>query len=329
MGARNESGEAAAPARGAPETTGRAGRVAHLADSTHRGAGGKNAARGDSADAATSPRPHTAAALRYDFDHPDDVFELPNRLKEISGLTFLEDGRLAAIEDERGRVYLIDPETARVVDQRNFGRKGDYEGIEAVGRSLYVLRSDGTLFHIPDVEAADWTARKIKTHLGPKNDTEGLAYDPSLHRLLIVCKEHPGKGLKDAKAVYAFDIATGMLSETPAYSIDIARFNEHVADESSSDWLRDLVKPVMDLSGFKPSGLAVHPLTGEIYVVSSVRRAVVVLSPTGEFHAVWRLPKKPFRQPEGIAFQGDGVLFLSTEGDGGPARIARYRPLWK
>jgi uncharacterized protein YjiK len=295
-----------------------------------------DSARGPSSDRSSSgidptrethaTRQDRAVVPRYDFDVPDAIFELPGRLEEISGLTVLESGVLAAVEDERGRVYLISPETGEVLDQQEFGKKGDYEAIESVGDQLFVLRSDGTLFRIRDVAAADWSADRIKTHLGPKNDTEGLAYDARGNRLLVVCKEHPGRGSKKTKAIYAFDLERSALSELPVFSIDIKHFNEKAEDGSASDWLRDAVEPLMDLSGFKPSGLALNPLTNELFVLSSVRRSIVVLTQNGEIHAVWKLPKKVFPQPEGIAFLSDGTLFISTEGNGGPARLVRYLP---
>ena len=51
-------------------------------------------------------------------------------------------------------------------------------------------------------------------------DTEGLAYDAANHRLLIACKEFPGKDLKGYKAIYAFDLKQKRLLPEPTFKID-------------------------------------------------------------------------------------------------------------
>ena len=40
-------------------------------------------------------------------------------------------------------------------DLHDFGKGGDYEGVETLGNRAFVLRSDGDVYHIED-----WTDRK-------------------------------------------------------------------------------------------------------------------------------------------------------------------------
>ncbi|HYE96946.1 MAG TPA: SdiA-regulated domain-containing protein [Rubricoccaceae bacterium] len=248
--------------------------------------------------AASSPVP-------YRFDRPDAVFALPRALFEISGLTVLADGRLGAVQDEQGTLYVLDPASGAVVDERRFAGRGDFESLERVGGSVWVLMADGTLLELADSTGA---VTEVDTPLENKNDTEGLAYDAAHHRLLIACKEDAGEGVPDTvKAIYAFDLASRAFDPRPAYLL-----SRRGLDDGQD--------------AFKPSALAVHPQTGQLYVLSSVRKALAIVEPDGRQATLVPLPEAYFRQPEGIAFLPDGTLFLSNEARGETPTLLRYRP---
>lgn len=255
------------------------------------------------------------AGTAYTFDRPGQTFELPGRLKEISGLTVLDDDHLGAIQDEKGILYVIELASGEIVYEETFGPGGDYEAIERVEDRLFVLRSDGYLFEITGWSLGNPEALQVETGLHAGCDAEGLAYQASLHRLLIACKEEAGAGLRGYKAIYAYDLAAGRLSDAPVYLIDVAAFTRSIEEDNRvNDWIRTALAPLVDLSGFKPSGLAVHPVTQEIYVLSSVRKAIVVLGADGSVTGAATLPEALLNQPEGLAFLPNGDLVLSSEG---------------
>ena len=238
---------------------------------------------------------------------PDAVFELPDDLEEISGLTVFSNGHLGAVQDEEGLVFEIDPETGRVLTIEVFGDDGDYEGIEATSEALWVLKSNGTLIEVQRAGGNRIETETFKTDLSSRNDTEGLGYDADGNRLLIALKEHPGKDLGDVRSIYAFDLATRTLSEAPVLLLD---------------------RSVVDTNGetFKPSALAVRPGTREIYILSSVKKTLLVVLPDGTVQAAVSLSPDLYAQPEGIAFAPDGTLFVSNEGAGGTATLLRFSP---
>lgn len=268
------------------------------------------------ADSAAASADSLAIVQPYRFDAPDAEFRLPGKLKEISGLTYLGDGILGAVQDEEGRLYRLDPETGTLLGEERFRKDGDYEGIERAGDRLFVLRSDGTLYEIEDWQSDDPDDDKIETGLDGGNDTEGLAYDAARNRLLIACKEDPGADLQGVKAIYAFDLATMTLVPEPVYTIPTEEFEAEMPSEGAlNDRIRQVMQPAWDLSGFKPAALAMHPLADHLYVLSSVRRAIVVLDATsGEMLAVWPIPDEIYMQPEGLAFLPDGELYIASEG---------------
>ncbi len=255
--------------------------------------------------APTAESPPAGGPVAYDFERPDATFRLAPDLEEISALSWTGDGHLVAVQDEDGIVFTLDPADGSIVQQRRFRGGGDYEGVEWVDGTTWVLRSNGRLNAVPD---AGGDAEEFETPLRGRCDAEGLAYDAARGRLLIACKEDPGRGLGDVKAVYAFSLATRTLDAQPAL----------VMQRSALDG---------DGANFKPSALAVHPQTGELYVLSSVRKAVAVVAMDGRVVTVTPLPAALYPQPEGLAFAPDGTLYLSSEaGDTDTGLLLRFRP---
>ena len=250
-----------------------------------------------------------AADAPYDFQSPDLRVELPGELLEISAITTMSNGKLAAVQDESGIVFVINPENGEVESEVQFGEPADYEGIAWSGDRLWVLRSNGRLFELNGWPGSDPNVHEIRTPLRGKNDTEGLTYDPSGNRLLIACKEEPGGNLdKDKKAIYAFDLATRSFNPDPVYVLDTKQLEESTPIDKK----------------FKPSDVAIHPTTKEIYVLSGTVPGLVILDSSGNLKGAWKLDNGMFEQPEGLTFLPDGTLFISSEGQSGPGMLYRY-----
>jgi len=247
---------------------------------------------------APSPAAMPDARVLYALDRPATVLRLPNELREISGLAWLPTGRLAAVQDERGAIYELDPATGAIVRVTPFHPSGDFEAVAWDGAALWALESGGTLYRLVE----DAPVARLETGLGARCDAEGLEWDG--RRLLVVCKEDPGGGLRGVRAIYGVDPATG--ATTLALTLD-----RRVLDG------RD--------RAFKPSSLAVHPVTGELYVLSSVRRSLAVVATDGRLAHVADLPGERLSQPEGLAFAPDGTLYIVSEGH--PSVLLRYDPI--
>lgn len=262
------------------------------------------------------------STYRFDFTTPDLEFDLPGRLREISGLTMISDSLVGAIEDETGVIYVININSGEVVNQFKFGKKGDYEGIELVDDTMYVLRSDGEIYMVANWQSEDPQTLRIRTYLDRKNDTEGLGYQAEHHRLLIAAKEYPGKGRSRVRSIFGFDLFRKELDPEPAYLIPLDTIGVRLG--LPGEWIRTLLAPILDLEGFKPSALAVHPLTGDIFVISSVLKVIAVLNSGGKLTALFPVEVDGMPQPEGLAFLSNGDLLIATEGRGGKGRIFRF-----
>jgi uncharacterized protein YjiK len=244
----------------------------------------------------------------YDFSEPEKTLSLSVDLKEISGLSLTsKKSQLAAIGDEKGQIFFINIENGSIDRAPIFRDKGDFEDLVMIGDSVWCVKSDGDLFKVTDLDQSTPTSEKFKSGFLSQehDDVEGLCFDEKNNRLLLACK-----GVTDSfnvRRFISFDLKTKKFDEKPAFSLDPCDVEKMMGGKKS--------KP------FSPSGIAIHPKTGDFYVLSSVGKMLVVLSSEGVLKAAVKLDKELLPQPEGITFTPDGTLYLSTEGKKGEGMI--------
>jgi DNA-binding beta-propeller fold protein YncE len=191
---------------------------------------------------------------------------------------------------------------------------------------LYAVNSDGVVYEVKDFKKSGKSnAVKFSTPFTGKNNIESLAYDPQKNRLLIAPKD---KGLDNDKdrEIYELDLKTRKLNNTPVYSISLKQIEDYfkgdALEESSKKFLKVIGNKNLN-EVFRPSALGIHPVSHEIYVLSSINNLVAVLAPTGTLRKIIELQGPEFLQPEGLAFAPNGQLYISNEGKGGKANIIR------
>jgi len=247
-------------------------------------------------------------ARRYGLQNePAYHWSLPNRLKEISGLTLTPDGRLFGVDDERAIIYEIDYEQGGLRKAFALGDPavaGDFEGLAHDGERFWLVTSDGLLYGA--IEGGDGARVEYElqdTGLGKRCEIEGLAW--FRERLLVLCKE-ARKG--ERLAVYAWDPHSAIEDESGGFELPM------------SDILDRL-----DKSSLRPSGLAVDLRRATLLVIAARERALVELGPAGEFMDAIELPLVGLHpQAEGIEVTESGTLIIADEGGGGRARLAVY-----
>ena len=273
------------------------------------------------------------SCLPYDLSKPSEVIKLPGRLKEISGITFWNTNKLACVQDEKGVIYFYDVRKDKLKNDLSFGEDKDYEGISNVNDTLFVLCSNGDIFEVDQAGEEGQTTITYKTFLNKRNNCEGLCYDAPNRRLLIACKGQPAKGTaaRYLKAIYSFPLATKTLDSVPVYEIDPDSVKNwlQIDEKKHSSWT-DWFTPSTDNEKeflFEPSELAINPISGDIYLLSSAGKKMVVLDVAGNIKCVEKLDPHQFKQPEGIAFTPDGDLYISDEGKEGKANILHFHQL--
>lgn len=274
-----------------------------------------------------------APPLGYDLESPTLVTILPKQLDEISGLSISSCGqKILAVQDELGAYFQLDLSTGEVEAAVDFWKDGDYEGIEMVGPDIWVVKNTGTLYQISKPGTAEQTVTKFNGFLGSDNDVEGLAFDKLNNRLLLACKSHVA-GTIEVRSVFAFDLATQTFAPRPVFSIGRFAMRAYLDQCPKSRKHDKITSFINDREQYElgPSAIAIHPQTGQIFITSSAGKLFIILSAEGKIQHVRRLEKDFFPQPEGLAFEADGTLLVSTEAKkGAPARIYRlpYQPTY-
>jgi uncharacterized protein YjiK len=235
---------------------------------------------------------------------------LPPDLREISGLTLTADGRMLAHDDERGRIYQIDPKTGIVV--KRFGLKGDpigdFEGITTAGSDIYMLQSDGKLFKFSEgADGEQVSYSQYDTRLGRDCEFEGVAFESESSWLLLACKRNKAKRLKAQLVIFRVPLPISDSSQVSMLTIPLAEVI------GSNRW-----------KSFNPSDIAIDPTTGNYVLVSSQEKALAVIAPDGQVVRAEPLPEG-HTQAEGVAVTRDSILIVSDEATQTPAAITLYR----
>jgi len=267
---------------------------------------------------------HLGPALPYHLEMPTSDFTLIRDLQEISGLTYsTKTDYLLAVNDEKGYIYCLNPTTAKVEDRIDFGKSNDYEGIAYHDGLIYVVQSNGNLTAVD--EKAKKRKDKWKTKLSRKNDVEGLVYNPANMSLLLAAKgagEINKKGGSE-KSIFHYDLTKNKLDKTPLWSMNL---QEDISPLLASENYELTNYQMSRIKEFSPSGIAIHPSTREIYILSSRGKLLITIDLSGQLTRVHFLQERKYAQPEGICFGPDQTLYISNEGRAGKARLYSFDP---
>jgi uncharacterized protein YjiK len=265
--------------------------------------------------------------IGYNFSSPDKLLILPGILQEISGLTNIDTTTFACIQDENGILFIYDIVNNKIQQQYKFTMDGDYEGITRVGKSMYVLRSDGTLFEISDYSSKNFKLASYDTGI-PADNNEGLCYDEANNRLLIAAKGKVGKGreFKDKRVIYGFDLKTKTLSDEPAFDFDLQDINRFAQKN-------DIALPVKEKKNgnkkestikFRTSAIVIHPLTKKLYLLSASDHMLFVFDMKGTIEHIELLDEEQFNKAEGITFFDNGDMLITNEGQDKKPTLLRF-----
>lgn len=235
-----------------------------------------------------------------DFNLEKPVFQqyLSKDLKEVSGISFFADNKVICVNDEMGKLFIYDFEKEAIVDTIDFEADGDYEAVEYVEPNAYILQSNGLIIAF---DIASKTSKTLDCRQDEVEEYEGLGYDPKSNSLLLAAKE-----MKGEKAIFQFDLKNEILSKKFSISKDDIKKNGKHGKE------------------FKPSGIAVHPISTEIYVLASAGKKLLIFDKNGNKKHQYNLDDDQFPQPEGICFTPNGDLIIASEGKNREASISYF-----
>jgi len=254
---------------------------------------------------ATSGKSFYPSMAHYD-EKQKEMFVLKKKLLEISGIYYQDDGRIAAMNDEDGKLFLFRLTDAKdTIETIKFAGKADYEDIVKTDSAYYIMESNGDLHYI--VPGHPVVTKQYKFGHERKVEFESLVYYKKENKLVMLTKDHR----LDSNAVYgfSFDLAKKAFDPEPFFIIPMRSISEKLKDYSAQ---------------FKPSAAAINPVMNKLFIVASVGKVLLRCSLDGKVETRYRLNPSQFPQPEGITFASNGDMYISNEGLQGKATILKF-----
>jgi uncharacterized protein YjiK len=231
-----------------------------------------------------------------------EVFILKKKLLEISGIAFIENDKLAAINDEKGELFFLDLKTDSSTSYK-FSDKGDYEEVVKTDSGYYVLDSNGDIY---ELMPPDYKAMTYKFH-SKKIEFESMVWYKKLNKLVTISKEQRDK--KAGITAYSFDLNKKEFDPQPFFNISYKEVFVQLENYNAE---------------CKPSGAAINPVNNNLYIVASVGKLLIECTPEGKLLKIYKLNPAHFPQPEGITFATNGDMYISNEGIEGKSTILKF-----
>lgn len=235
----------------------------------------------------------------YNLNEPDK-FSMPESLLEISGIAFNkgQSDTVYAIQDEEGKLFRLAWDIPKQVNAR-FEKHGDYEDMTIINDKVIVLKSNGHLysFSLADARGEDVPTVKVWKNLLPAGEYEGLYGDEASDQLYVLCKNCDADDAQQQVTGYTLQFGDSIYAKGQ-FKIDVSA-----------------IASIKKKKSFRPSALAKNPITNEWYIIAAVNKLLVITDTSWKVKETYPLNSNTFNQPEGIAFDKAGNLYISNEGD--------------
>lgn len=236
----------------------------------------------------------------YNLQAPQKFF-MPESLFEISGITF-KDGlsdTIYAVQDEEGKLFRL-AYGVKKQEHTRFGKKADYEDLAIIKNQVVILKSSGALLTFPLSDASGPEVDSVTEwkKLLPKGEYEAIYGGTKNEKLYVICKNCKQDDAKVRVSGFIFQV-TDSISQAGDFEIDVQQI---------------IAKTGKMKAAFRPSGIARNPLTNDWYIIAAINKLLVVTDSSWQVKETAHLDANMFNQPEGIAFDKAGNLYISNEG---------------
>jgi hypothetical protein len=237
-------------------------------------------------------------------------YRVRESMQEISGIWLHPDPQhIYAINDEEGKIFLINLDANEPYPVTKFGKSGDYEDLVYTSEGWVVLKSNGTLYHVHDAFTDSVSSTSYKFQHPGKQEFESAYYEAGSNSIVFICKQCEEDKRQMATSAYRFNMGSKEFDTVPAYRLSVADIARLAGTE---------------MKNFRPAAAAIHPVEKRLYIVSSVNELLVIAGFDGKVQEVYHLKDKLFRQPEGISFAPNGDMYISNEAGDGTANILKF-----
>jgi len=231
----------------------------------------------------------------YDLTNPT-IVNLPPDLDEISGIAYYpKDTSVFAVIDEDGILFKVPILHPNNTKKWQFDKQRDFEDIVLRDSIFYALVSNGDVVAIKFNGDSIHTDKTDFSDNSKKVDEFETLYMVDSGKLVIMCKQCEAD--KKAK-VSAFALNDTNATYSPHLVIDASPVAEKLKE---------------DKIAIKPSAAAINPMNGDLYVLSSVAKLLIIFDAGGKFKELYKLNPKLYKQPEGLTFTPAGDMIISNE----------------
>jgi uncharacterized protein YjiK len=234
---------------------------------------------------------------------------LPDALEEISGLEWVGEDQLWAIEDESSAIYKVNPQTGKVLEKDKFAKNKDIEDLLVADGTAYVLQSNGTIYQVTSPFTKDNETKEFRFPIKEKRDLETILASPTEPYLYVFCKVCKWDEGPDKSSIFRFDKTTLSYDSMPFAALK-----------------RENIQPLLKASSsrqlqIQPSAAAFHPIEQKFYIISSRGKWLMITDLDFTPQEVYSLDPGIFKQPEGITFDTKGNMYISNEAQDGEPNI--------
>lgn len=239
-------------------------------------------------------------SANYKFHKPDSVYEMPDLLKEVSGIALSSDHIVYCIQDEIGSIFAYDLQRQEITNSYRFTDIGDFEDLAIHKNIVYVLRSDGNLFVYDFKNKTKTSQTMLQTN---SLNIEGICFGDGY--IYIACKDALVNHAESKRMIYR--VKTTRLD-------DVEPYLEINIDEMSTFLTENYPELGITKVLFNPSSIAIHPITNEMFILSATDRFIAIYRDKQLINII-PLSADIYFKPEGLSFYDNGDLLLSSEGD--------------
>jgi hypothetical protein len=240
-----------------------------------------------------------AAAAGSESATPVAKWIMPDVLREISGIALTTDGRILGHNDERSRVFVIDPMRGVITKSFFVGDRGmtaDFEAIAVSGDRFFLLTSNGDIYEFAEGgenEVVPFT--KHVTGLGEQCEFEALEVEPRTRAFILGCKNISRRSERNQLLLFRWLKQDGGAGSVTRISVPLADAI------GTNDW-----------KALSPSDMTIDPSTGNYILITGPEKALIEITPQGAVVQSMPLPGDP-QQPEGVALTRNGLLIIADE----------------
>lgn len=251
----------------------------------------------------------------YDLNDYTEIV-LQDRMEEVSGLEWVGDNLLLAIEDESSIIYSLSPEIGEILDRQKFAKNADIEDIAWANDKAWVLQSNGAIYEVTSPFTEKSVSIKYNFPNKKKRDLEAIVVSEDGAYIYTFCKSCEWDKKTKEASIYRFDLGVKAYEEVALKTLKASE-------------IRTILKLKEQTSlKMEPAAVALHPIENKYYILSSTGKWLLITDTAFTAKEIYELNPNIFKQPEGLTFDPNGNMYVSNEARGGKPNllIFKYKP---